>query len=203
MVYIITAVLTAFITSHYVFRWRTAMNDFYVAHWQRLRHIEGASQRIQEDTQRFADTVEGLGVSLVQALMTLIAFLPILWGLSSYVKELPLVGPVPQALVFVAVIWAAIGTGALAAGRHPAAGARVPQPAGRGGLPQGAGAGRGRCRARAEPPTLRALFADVRAQLFPAVRELPLLQRRALRLPAGRACWCPTSRWRRRSSPAG
>ncbi len=39
MVYIFTAVLTAFFTSHYVFRWRTAMNEFYVEHWQRLRHI--------------------------------------------------------------------------------------------------------------------------------------------------------------------
>jgi len=74
MVYIMTAVLTAFITSHYVFRWRTAMNDWYVAHWQRLRHIEGASQRIQEDTQKFAQTVEGLGASLIEALLTLIAF---------------------------------------------------------------------------------------------------------------------------------
>ena len=66
MVYIMTAVLTAFITSHYVFRWRTAMNDFYVAHWQRLRHIEGASQRIQEDTQKFASTLEQLGESLMR-----------------------------------------------------------------------------------------------------------------------------------------
>jgi peptide/bleomycin uptake transporter len=114
LVYITTAVLTAFVTSHYVFRWRNAMNDFYVANWHRLRHIEGASQRIQEDTQRFASTVEQLGASLIETMMTLIAFLPILWGLSAYVKELPIVGPVPQALVFVAVIWAALGTAALA-----------------------------------------------------------------------------------------
>src|SRR5689334_21702056 len=121
LTYITTAVLTAFITSHYVFRWRTAMNDFYVANWRQLRHIEGASQRIQEDTQRFADTLEQLGASLLDALMALIAFLPILWGLSTYVKELPLVGEVPQALVFVAVIWAAVGTSALAV-----AGIRLP-----------------------------------------------------------------------------
>jgi peptide/bleomycin uptake transporter len=165
MVYITTAVLTAFFTSHYVFRWRTAMNEFYVEHWQRLRHIEGASQRVQDDTQRFADTVEGLGSSLVQALMTLIAFLPILWGLSSYVKELPVVGPVPQALVFVAVIWAALGTGALAA-----AGIRLPgltfrnqrvEAAYRKELVLGEDDAR-----RAEPPTLRSLFADVRANYF-------------------------------------
>src|SRR6476620_6576661 len=82
MVYIMTAVLTSFITSHYIFRWRTAMNDYYVANWHRLSHIEGASQRLQEDTQRFATTLEQLGASLIDALMTLSAFLPILWVLS-------------------------------------------------------------------------------------------------------------------------
>ena len=165
MVYIITAVFTAFITSHYVFRWRTAMNDYYVEHWHRLRHIEGASQRIQEDTQRFASTVEGLGASLVSALMTLIAFLPILWGLSSYVKELPLVGPVPQALVFVAIIWAAFGTAVLAG-----AGVRLPglefrnqrvEAAYRKELVMGEDDGQ-----RAQPPTLGMLFAEVRLNYF-------------------------------------
>jgi peptide/bleomycin uptake transporter len=165
MVYIMNAVLTQFVASHYVFRWRTAMNDWYVAHWHRLRHIEGASQRVQEDTQKFAQTVEQLGMSLVQALMTLIAFLPILWGLSAYVKELPLVGPVPQALVFVAVIWAALGTAALAG-----AGIRLPglefrnqrvEAAYRKELVLGEDNA-----ARAEPPTLAVLFADVRTNYF-------------------------------------
>ena len=49
-----------FFVSHYVFRWRTAMNNYYMANWPRLRHIEGASQRVQEDTMRFARTMEGL-----------------------------------------------------------------------------------------------------------------------------------------------
>ena len=164
-VYIATAVMTAFITSHYVFRWRTAMNDYYVEHWHRLRHIEGASQRIQEDTQKFAQTVEGLGASLVEALMTLIAFLPILWGLSVHVKELPLVGEVPQALVFVAVIWAVIGTAGLAL-----AGIRLPglefrnqrvEAAYRKELVLGEDQA-----ARAEPLTLAALFRDVRLNYF-------------------------------------
>src|SRR5690242_6250385 len=59
---IVVAVLTAFFVSHYIFRWRTAMNAFYVANWPRLRTIEGASQRVQEDTMRFASTMESLGV---------------------------------------------------------------------------------------------------------------------------------------------
>ena len=123
LVAITTSVLTEFVTSHYIFRWRTAMNEYYVANWPRLRHIEGASQRVQEDTQRFADTLERLGARLIDAFMTLLAFLPILWGLSVHVKELPFVGHVPQALVFVAVIWAAFGTALLAV-----AGIRLPGP---------------------------------------------------------------------------
>ena len=165
MVAITTSVLTAFVTSHYIFRWRTAMNDYYVANWHRLRHIEGASQRVQEDTQRFATTLETLGASLIDALMTLIAFLPILWVLSAYVKELPLIGEVPQALVFVAVIWAAFGTALLAI-----AGIRLPglefrnqrvEAAYRKELVLGEDNAD-----RAQAPTLQELFRAVRANYF-------------------------------------
>jgi len=80
-------VLVAYFTQHYVFRWRTAMNDYYMSHWSRLRNIEGASQRIQEDTMRFAGIVEGLGSNFISAIMTLIAFLPLLWTLSKQVGQ--------------------------------------------------------------------------------------------------------------------
>ncbi|WP_180090373.1 peptide antibiotic transporter SbmA [Acinetobacter sp. YH12219] len=110
MVYVTLAVLNLFFVSHYVFRWRTAMNDFYTAHWEKLRTIEGASQRIQEDTMRFAKTTEGLGVSLVESVMTLIAFLPVLLTLSTHVKKLPVVGEIAYALVWAAVLWAVLGT---------------------------------------------------------------------------------------------
>ncbi|TPE50324.1 peptide antibiotic transporter SbmA [Maribrevibacterium harenarium] len=114
LVAITVAVFNNFFVSHYVFRWRQAMNDHYTAMWPKVRHIEGASQRIQEDTMRFASIVESLGVRFLDAIMTLLAFLPVLWGLSGYVTELPLIGPVPQALVFVAIIWSIIGTVLLA-----------------------------------------------------------------------------------------
>ncbi len=84
-------VLTRFFVSHWIFRWRTAMNDYYMARWNRLRHIEGASQRVQEDTMRFAGVMEGLGVSAVDAVMTLIAFLPVLWALPSAGTRPPVV----------------------------------------------------------------------------------------------------------------
>jgi peptide/bleomycin uptake transporter len=111
---IVVLVLTSFFVSHYIFRWRTAMNEFYVANWPRLRTIEGASQRVQEDTMRFATITEQLGVNLIRAVLTLVAFLPILVTLSSNVTELPLIGAVPYSLVFAAVIWSVFGTGLLA-----------------------------------------------------------------------------------------
>ncbi len=114
MVAMITAVIVAFFTQHFVFRWRTAMNDYYVSLWPKVRHIEGASQRIQEDTMAFARIMEGLGGNLINAIMTLLAFLPILWGLSSYIAEIPILGEIPQALVFVAILWSIFGTTILA-----------------------------------------------------------------------------------------
>ena len=107
-------VLTRFFVSHYIFRWRTAMNDYYAAHWPQLRTVEGASQRVQEDAMRFATSMEGLGVNLVDAIMTLIAFLPVLVRLSSNVTELPLIGAIPYPLVVAALLWAMFGTAFLA-----------------------------------------------------------------------------------------
>ena len=107
-------VATRFLVSHYIFRWRTAMNDYYTAHWLKLRKVEGASQRIQEDTMRFASIMENLGVALVEAIMTLFAFLPVLWSLSEYVSELPVVGKIAHPLFYAALFWSIFGTGLLA-----------------------------------------------------------------------------------------
>jgi peptide/bleomycin uptake transporter len=165
LVAITVAVITRFLVSHYIFRWRTAMNDYYVANWQRLRRIEGASQRVQEDTMRFASIMEGLGVSLIDSVMTLIAFLPILWGLSVHVQELPIVGAIPQALVVVAIVWSAFGTGILAL-----AGIRLPGLEFRNQRVEAAYRKElvfGEDHAdRAQPPTLAVLFADVRRNYF-------------------------------------
>jgi peptide/bleomycin uptake transporter len=101
LVWIIVAILLSFFTQHYTFRWRTAMNDYYVSHWPKLRKVEGASQRVQEDTMRFASLTEGLGSNFISAVMTLIAFLPIL-------------GSIPYSLVWISLIWSVFGTALLA-----------------------------------------------------------------------------------------
>jgi peptide/bleomycin uptake transporter len=114
LLWIIVAILISFFTSHYTFRWRTAMNNYYVGFWQRLRKVEGASQRVQEDTMRFARLLEDLGTSFISSVMTLIAFLPILSALSAQVKEVPLLGSIPYSLVWFSLIWSVFGTGLLA-----------------------------------------------------------------------------------------
>jgi peptide/bleomycin uptake transporter len=114
MVAVVVGVLSLFFVSHYVFRWRTAMNGYYMQYWPRLRHIEGASQRVQEDTMRFSQTTERLGVSLLDAVMTLIAFLPVLVRLSEGITEVPLLGALPHPLVIAALLWSAFGTAFLA-----------------------------------------------------------------------------------------
>jgi peptide/bleomycin uptake transporter len=111
---IFVTVATSFFVSHYVFRWRTAMNDYYVRRWAEVRSIEGASQRIQEDAMRFAEIVENLGVRIVDSVMTLFAFLPVLFALSVHITELPLLGHIGAPLFVAALVWSVFGTGALA-----------------------------------------------------------------------------------------
>src|SRR5246500_2387576 len=165
LVAVVVGVMTRFFVSHYIFRWRTAMNDFYVANWPKLRTIEGAAQRIQEDTMRFSSTVEDLGVSFVNSVMTLIAFIPVLVRLSAHINRLPLVGDVPNALVLAAIAWSAFGTGFLAL-----VGVKLPglqfgiqrvEAAYRKELVHGEDDAR-----RAHPPMLRQLFGDVRRNYF-------------------------------------
>ena len=109
-VFVLVVSTMRFFIRHYIFRWRRAMHEFYMTNWQKLRNIEGASQRVQDDTMQFARGMEIQGVSFVSAAMTLIAFLPILYGYSVHITELPIVGKIPQALVWASIFWALIGT---------------------------------------------------------------------------------------------
>ena len=112
--WMVVYVATRFFVSHYVFRWRTAMNDYYMSRWPEVRTIEGAAQRVQEDTMRFATIMEDLGVSIVDSIMTLFAFLPVLFALSSHVTELPVVGVIAAPLFYAAIFWSLFGTVLLA-----------------------------------------------------------------------------------------
>lgn len=103
--------ISRFIESHWMFRWREAMTQDLLPRWlASTTNIEGASQRLQEDTLKFTRLVEHLGEHAVRALLIMIAFTPILWELSKHVS-LPIVGVVPGILVILAVL---LSFGALA-----------------------------------------------------------------------------------------
>ena len=109
-IYIIIAVLIDFFIQHYVFRWRISMNNYYLDNWEKIKHIEGSSQRVQEDVMRFAKIIQDLGLSFLKSLLTLLAFLPILWHLSKDITELPIIGHVDHALIYIAILSALFGT---------------------------------------------------------------------------------------------
>jgi peptide/bleomycin uptake transporter len=80
--YIALYVIISFFTAHFLFRWRTAMVEWYHSVYDRARKIEGASQRVQEDTIKFTRIMESLGTSFIESVMVLVQFVPILLGLS-------------------------------------------------------------------------------------------------------------------------
>jgi peptide/bleomycin uptake transporter len=108
------SVFLAFFSSHWSFRWRTSMIEFYHSHYNLARNMEGASQRVQEDCLKFARMLESLGVGLAESIFYLIFFLPILYDLSKSVKYLPFFGEVEHSMVWVAVVFSLFGTVLLA-----------------------------------------------------------------------------------------
>lgn len=114
---------------------------------------------------RFSSTMEGLGVAFADAILTLIAFLPVLAKLSGHITELPFVGAIPYSLVVASLVWAVFGTGLLAI-----VGIKLPglefrnqrvEAAYRKELVYGEDDPN-----RAQPPTTRELFENVRENYF-------------------------------------
>ncbi|MGU9951287.1 MAG: putative transporter [Gammaproteobacteria bacterium WSBS_2016_MAG_OTU1] len=125
---VVLRAFSSFFAQHYAFRWRQAITFAYMPFWEKAEHeIEGASQRLQQDPERFARIVESLGLGFFRAVLTLIAFVPILWGVSMEIMErfaaaklpkdaifeVPLLewtATIPASLVIVAVILSVGGT---------------------------------------------------------------------------------------------
>jgi len=106
-----------------------------------------------------------MGVSFINAIMTLIAFLPVMVTLSVHVKTVPVLGSIPYAVVIAAVLWSLFGTGLLAI-----VGIKLPglsfrnqrvEAAYRKELVYGEDDA-----SRAQPPTVRELFLGVRRNYF-------------------------------------
>tara|TARA_B110000902_G_C14043386_1_gene488745 strand:- start:110 stop:796 length:687 start_codon:yes stop_codon:yes gene_type:complete len=85
------------------------MVEFYHSVYHKARTVEGASQRVQEDTVKFGRIVEGLGVALIESVMVLVEFFPILLALGAGITVLWF-GDWQYGLVTGALVWSIGGT---------------------------------------------------------------------------------------------
>ena len=83
------------------------MVEWYHAVYDQARHIEGAAQRVQEDTIKFSQVQ--LGTSLIESIMVLVQFVPILFGLSLGIPIF-FFGDWSYGLITGAIVWSVGGT---------------------------------------------------------------------------------------------
>ena len=107
--YVAVYVVISFFTAHYLFRWRAAMVEWYHSVYDRASKIEGAAQRVQEDTIKFSRIMESLGTSLIESMMVLFQFIPILLGLSVGIP-IYFFGDWQYGLITGALLWTLGGT---------------------------------------------------------------------------------------------
>jgi len=110
--WITLSLIVSFFTSHWLFRWRQSMVEWYHSVYDKARTIEGASQRVQEDTIKFSRIMETLGTSFIESVMVLIEFFPILIILGAGIPIM-FFGDWEYGLVAGALIWAIGGTVAM------------------------------------------------------------------------------------------
>ena len=121
-------VLKFYVTQLLELRWRAWMTRSYLSRWMADRtfyHLELAryaqdegrtpdnpDQRIQEDMQMFTDSTMTLSMGLLNAVVTLVSFVGILWGLSGNF-DFTIGGTSYQiagAMVWLAVVYCVVGT---------------------------------------------------------------------------------------------
>jgi len=92
LVAVIVMPIAKFVRSAWALRWRLALMRAYVLAWDANRApIEGASQRVHEDSYRFSKGVELCLTTVLDSVVTLVVFIPIL-------VELGTETPCPQSL---------------------------------------------------------------------------------------------------------
>lgn len=127
--FVVIAVLKFYLTQLFQMRWRAWMTRDYLVRWTSNRTFyrlelarfaasaadappDNPDQRIQEDMQLFTSYTVSLSMGLLNAVVTLVSFITILWGLSgpfSFTlagREFTIAG----SMVWLAIIYCAAGT---------------------------------------------------------------------------------------------
>ena len=120
--FVFLAVYQLYLSQGLQIRWRQWMTDRLLGSWLQgstqyrmqisVDCVDNPDQRIAEDIKLFVSNTLSLGTGLLGAVLTLGSFTVILWGLSN-AAPLTLFGdvlPIPGYLVWVAILYAVVGT---------------------------------------------------------------------------------------------
>src|SRR5688500_12553071 len=118
LVWIITAVYRLYFLQMLQIEWRTWLTNHFLADWMKDqahyrmqlldRGTDNPDQRIAEDLRIFVEFTSDLALGLLSAVVTLISFVVILWGLSGPAELWGI--SIPGYLVWTALIYATVGT---------------------------------------------------------------------------------------------
>jgi putative ATP-binding cassette transporter len=118
VLYIINGVYRTYFQQMLTIEWRSWMTDRYLADWLRDRAYyrlqlldrgtDNPDQRIADDLNAFVDLTLTLGLGLLSAVVTLVSFIGILWGISGAATFFGI--EIPGYMVWVALVYAIAGT---------------------------------------------------------------------------------------------
>jgi putative ATP-binding cassette transporter len=116
--YILIAVYQLYLRQALQIRWRRWLTERYLADWLADRAYykialtdpatDNPDQRIADDIRLFVDDTLGLGLGLMNSVVTLFSFIVVLWSLSGPLEVLGI--SIPGYMVWVAILYSVLGT---------------------------------------------------------------------------------------------
>ena len=118
VIFIINGVYRIYFQQMLMIEWRTWMTERYLADWLKDRAYyrlqlldkgtDNPDQRIADDLNAFVDLTLTLALGLLSAVVTLVSFIGILWGISGAATFFGI--EIPGYMVWVALVYAVAGT---------------------------------------------------------------------------------------------
>jgi vitamin B12/bleomycin/antimicrobial peptide transport system ATP-binding/permease protein len=119
-IHVVIALTEVLLQNVLTIRWRAYLNTYYVGEWLRGgahyrmqllgREADNPDQRISEDLRKFVESTYSLSIGLMNQVATLVSFVAILWAVSAGFTLPGTSWEIPGLLVWVCVLYAAIGT---------------------------------------------------------------------------------------------
>ena len=108
-IFILLYSTSKYLCQRYALRWRLWMTEHALKIWpySPSRVLEGSDQRIQEDLMKFTDIFEGLILEMINNIVLITCFTPLLF---KYTQEVKLFGlHIPGLLFYVIVLYSIVG----------------------------------------------------------------------------------------------